>query len=150
MTACITSNFIMTYFLASDEFPPLNTIVLVSLVEMINTYFGIIFFSFVYRLFKQGFQFFCSYLLICRKKGFYLFTFSVLYPFCIVCVPFWKDSNFVNIFQIFVSNQLQFMWDAHARACMHIHTYIHTHTHTSTAKLCCAVKTVMLKSLPLV
>jgi len=34
---------LLTYFLASGEFPPLNTIVLVSLVEMINPYFGTIF-----------------------------------------------------------------------------------------------------------
>ena len=108
------------------------------------------------RLFKQGLKFYCSYLLIFRKKGFYLFKFSILYPLHIVCVPFWKDSTYVNIWKVFVSNQLQFMWGvhAHAQACVqYMHTYIHTYTHTHTFTLLqqqYAIKTVMLKNLPLV
>jgi hypothetical protein len=148
--------FIITYFLAFDEFPPLNTIVLVSLVEIINPYFCIIFCHLCTDFLNKASN---STVLTCwfsEKKGFYLFTFSVLCPHCIVCIPFWKDSNYVNIWKIFVSNQLQFMWCAHAHAqvFMHIHTYIHTHTHThsltSIATLCCAVKTVTLKSPPFV
>ena len=152
--------FIITYFLAFDEFSALNTIVLVSLVEIINPYFGIIFCHLCTDFLNKASN---SIVLICwfsEKKGFYLFTFSVLCPLCTVCVPFWNDSSYVNIWKIFVSNQLQFMQGAQARArtCMHIHTYIHTyihththtHTHTSAATLCCAVKTVILKSPPLV